>query len=145
MRKVLFDHCFPAPLRHKFGRRIQITTAEEAGLEELVNSDLEKAAYDLGYYALLTIDKGFAKPGHIKEFHIPVVLLRSISKEDEPEQERLAVLIPGVERELLAGMDPGVYVRDNYEGMLLSSGSFDESEELRKELKEKEDSSRCRA
>lgn len=141
MRKVLFDHCFPAPLRHEFGPGIEITTAEKAGLQNLVNSALEKAAYDLGYYALITVDKGFAKPGHIKEFHIPVVLLRAIPEEDQPEQECLAALIPGVERELLAGMAPGVYVRDNYEGTLLSSGSFNESEELRKELREKEDSS----
>ena len=135
MRKVLFDHCVSRRLKREFGRRIKITEAEKVGLNEVGNSDLEKAVYERGYYALITTDTGFAKPGHIPEFHIPVVLLRAMP------QEGLAVLIPGVERELLAGMAPGVYVRDNYEGTLLSSGSFEESEELRKELREKEDSS----
>lgn len=47
----------------------------------------------------------------------------------------LAVLIPVVEGELLAGMDPGVYVHDNCLGTILFSRSFRENKKLRKPLK----------
>lgn len=139
MLEVLFDHCVPRPLRRQFGRGIKITEAQELGLEEVGNSALEKKAHKLGYGALITTDTDFAKPGHIPEFHIPVVLLRVFPR---GAKGGLAVLIPGVERDLLAGMDPGVYVRDNCKGTILFSRSFDESEKLRKLLKGKEDSSR---
>ena len=130
MRKILFDHCVSAHLRPKFRRRIKVTLAIAEGLNEVVNSTLEKAAYDLGYYALITTDKGFEMPGHIPEFHIPVVLLRAIPVRG------LDDLIPIVEEELLAGLEPGVYVRDNFYGTILSSGSSRESENLREPLKE---------
>lgn len=94
--------------------------------------------HERGYDALITTDTGFGKPGHVPEFHLPVVLLRAFPR---GVAGGLAVLIPGVERELLAGMAPGVYVRDNYNGTILLSRSFLESEKLRKPLKEKEDSS----
>lgn len=74
MRKVLFDHCAPRPIKKKFGARIKITTAIQEGLEKTRNSELEKKAHELGYYALITVATDFGEPEHFPEYRMPVAL-----------------------------------------------------------------------
>lgn len=44
--------------------------------------------------------------------------------------------MPDVEKALLKGLDPGLYIWDNYKGNPLFARSLDENEELRKEADE---------
>ena len=83
MRKALFDHCIPDPLKTYFGREVEAEFARTHGLDRVRNSELEKQAYELGYDALITADTDFGKPGH-PEHHLPVFLLRAFPITDFP-------------------------------------------------------------
>lgn len=49
----------------------------------------------------------------------------------------LADLIPEVETDILGGLDPGLYIWDNYEGEPICSRSLAESDKLREEAEAK--------
>lgn len=80
MLKVLFDNCAPDDLKHEFGEGIEVTEARAEGLGKADNGKLLKEAHERGYDALITTDTGFGKPGHVPEFHLPVVLLRAFPR-----------------------------------------------------------------
>lgn len=128
MLKVLFDHCTPRPLKRKFGPGIRVTEAQEENLAKIRNGKLEQAASKRGYDALITVDTDFAKPVYFLEYRMPVVLLRAIPSARVPAS---SFLIPSVKRALLAGLDPGLYIWDNYKGTILFARSLDENDEMR--------------
>ena len=133
MPKVLLDNCVPHPLARTFGRGIAVTEARTAGLAELHNGDLLRAAHKRGYDALITTDTDYGKPPLSSQNLLPVVLLRS-PVPPAAMSAVLAVLVPRVKRSLLGGVDPGLYVWDNYKGKVLFSRSLEKSEELRAEI-----------
>lgn len=130
MLRVLFDHCTPRPIKRKFGREIQVIEARLEQLQEIRNSRLEWEAYQRGYDALLTVDTDFGNPEHFPEYHIPVVLLRAYPV---VLTEPLSLLIPEVQRALLQGIEPGLYIWDNCQGEILFSRSLSSSSALREQ------------
>ena len=143
MLEVLLDNCIPRPLARTFGRAITTTEAGKIGLGEITNGDLLREAHKRGYDALITTDTDYGKPPLSSQKLLPVVLLRA-PVPPAAMSAVLAVLVPRVERSLLRGVDTGVHVWDNYKGRILYARSLDKSEELRKPLKGKEDSSTTR-
>lgn len=129
MLKVLFDHCTPRQLKREFGRDIRITEAQAEKLAKTRNGKLEKKAHELGYHALVTVDTDFGKPAYFPEYRMPVVLLRAIPS---ARPSALAVLIPEVKEALLSGLEPGLYIWDNYKGTPLFARSLAENKRKRK-------------
>ena len=95
------------------------------------NSELELKAYELGYYALITVDDDFGKPDHVPEYHLPVVLFRAFPLLVD---FTVSVLVPRAKKTLLEGAEPGLYIWDNYRGRIRASRSLPKSYELRKEV-----------
>lgn len=133
MLEVLFDNCMPRPLLKLFGRNVKATEARKIGLAEFRNGDLLRAAHQRGYDALITTDTDYGKPPLSSQKLLPVVLLRSPAP-PVLMSASLSVVIRQVKDSLLAGVDPGLYVWDNYKGTILLSRSLSKSEERREEL-----------
>ena len=130
MLKVLFDNCVLRPLIGKFGRGMQITEARTVNLDKTSNGELAKEAHKREYGALITIDTDFGETEHFQEYRIPVVLLRGVPSADV---HALSVLIPEVKEALLSGLEPGLYIWDNYKGTQLSARSLEENKRKRRD------------
>lgn len=131
MRKVLFDHCVPDPLKNNFRREIKAEFARTHGLERTRNSELEKKAYELGYDALITIDTDFGEKEHPPEYYLPVFLLRAFPY---LAASTLSVLVPRIKGKLPTGPEPGLYVWDFYKTKIRHARSLGKSDEMRKEI-----------
>ncbi len=98
--RVLLDHNFPHPLRHRFPGH-DVVTARYLGWDRPQNGDLWRAA-ETGFDVVITIDAGFRNHQAVAKFDLAVVVLRTKSN-------RIPVVEPLLEqtRELLDTCQPG--------------------------------------
>ena len=103
MKRVLFDHCVPKPLRrHLTG--LQIRTCYEEGWNALRNGELLAAAEAAGFDVFVTADQNLRYQQNLRARQIAVI---------ELPQNRLAILlhlVPAIQH-ALTRIAPGGYVQ----------------------------------
>ena len=103
MKRVLFDHCVPKPLRrHLTG--FQIRTCYEEGWDALRNGDLLAAAEAAGFDVFITADQNLRYQQNLRARQFAVI---------ELPQNRLAILllvVPAIQH-ALTNIVPSGYVQ----------------------------------
>lgn len=85
---------------------LEVVTARTHGWDELKNGFLLRAADEVGYVALITIDRGFEYQQNLTGSGIGVVLLKC----HPATSERLSLLVPQAEQRILEGVTGQVVV-----------------------------------
>jgi len=102
VRRVLFDHCVPKPLRRHLPG-LEIRTAYEQGWDALRNGDLLSAAETAGFEVFITADRNLRYQQNLRTHRIAVVELPS---------NRLLILVRLVSaiRQAAITIGPGGYI-----------------------------------
>lgn len=103
MKRVLFDHCVPKPLRRRL-TGFQIRTCYEEGWDALHNGELLAAAEAAGFDVFVTADQNLRYQQNLRARRIAVI---------ELPQNRLAILlllVPAIQH-ALTSIAPGGYVQ----------------------------------
>lgn len=97
--RLLIDACLPVELKDHF-LQFDVMTAREMGWQHLKNGELLKAA-ELGFDALLTMDKSMPSQQKVSKYSIAVIILRARSNrlvDLVPLVPKIVQLLPGVRR-----------------------------------------------
>ena len=103
MKRVLFDHCVPKPLRRPL-TGFQIRTCYEEGWDALRNGELLAAAEAAGFDVFITADQNLRYQQNFNARQIPVI---------ELPQNRLAILlrlVPAIQH-AIESIAPGGYIQ----------------------------------
>jgi hypothetical protein len=102
VKRILFDHCVPKPLRRRLPG-FEIRTCFEQGWDALRNGELLLAAEAAGFQIFVTADKKLRNQQDLRVRQIAIL---------ELPRNRLAILLQLVDEieQALAVMEPGGYV-----------------------------------
>ena len=81
MTRVLFDNDVNANIAAHLPDTMEVTLAYAVGLATKSNSDLIRAAAEMGFDALLTMDRNMAMQWGARPLPIPVVVLNALRKD----------------------------------------------------------------